>query len=103
MRTLRTLVRVCNQSQAPESQLWLIVERSELSKRFIKQEDSQADGTAPRNSKVICSWCGAVIRANADADAEQMCLICHARMLNDHFQKLRKFDGGGRFESRRRP
>ena len=105
MRTFRSVVRACNQNNAKrtEPQLWLIVERLKLSKRFIKQEDSQADGTAPGNSKVICSWCGAVIRANAEADAEQMCLICHARMLNDYFQKIRKFDGGGRFESRRRP
>ena len=40
--------------------------------------------------EVVCSWCGALIRANADANEEQMCLICHARMLNDYFQKLRK-------------
>lgn len=39
---------------------------------------------------VVCSWCGAVIRSSADADEKQMCLICHARMLNDYFQRLRK-------------
>lgn len=105
MRTLRPVVRVCNESNTrrTEPQLWSIVERLNLSKKFIKQEDGQAGGTARRDFSVICSWCGALIRANAEADAEQMCLICHARMLNDHFQKLRKLDGGGRFESRRRP
>jgi hypothetical protein len=39
---------------------------------------------------VVCSWCGAVIRSNAVTKEEQMCLICHARMLNDYFQRLRK-------------
>lgn len=40
--------------------------------------------------EVVCSWCGALIRANAAANEEQMCLICHARMLNDYFHRLRK-------------
>ncbi|HKR10970.1 MAG TPA: hypothetical protein VJT15_02845 [Pyrinomonadaceae bacterium] len=40
--------------------------------------------------EVVCSWCGALIRSNAAASEEQMCLICHARMLNDYFQRLRK-------------
>ena len=39
---------------------------------------------------VVCTWCGAVIRSNAEETEEQMCLICHARMLNDYFQKLRR-------------
>jgi hypothetical protein len=60
-------------------------------------------GMAPDDFKVTCSWCGTLIRANAEANEEQMCLICHARILNDHFQRLRKVDGGDRLESRRRP
>jgi len=43
-----------------------------------------------RDYNVVCTWCGAVIRSNAAATEEQMCLICHARMLNDYFQRLRK-------------
>ena len=39
---------------------------------------------------VICSWCGALIRSTNIELPEQMCLICHARMLNDYFQRLRK-------------
>lgn len=39
---------------------------------------------------VTCSWCGALVRSNAEATEEQMCLICHARMLNDYFQRIRK-------------
>jgi len=39
---------------------------------------------------IICSWCGAVIRSTTMELPEQMCLICHARMLNDYFQRVRK-------------
>jgi hypothetical protein len=39
---------------------------------------------------VVCAWCGAVIRSSNVETPEQMCLICHARMLNDYFQRLRQ-------------
>ena len=39
---------------------------------------------------VVCSWCGAVIRSSNSETPERMCLICHARMLNDYFQRLRQ-------------
>jgi hypothetical protein len=39
---------------------------------------------------VICSWCGAIIRSNASRAREGMCLICHARLLNDYFQRVKK-------------
>ena len=39
---------------------------------------------------IVCSWCGAVIRSNAIDTEEQMCLICHARMLNDYLHRIRK-------------
>ena len=45
-------------------------------------------GESPR--RVICSSCGALIRASMDGDTEQVCLICHARMLNEKFHSLRK-------------
>ena len=45
---------------------------------------------ARTNHHVVCSWCGAVIRSNAEENEEQMCLICHARMLNDYFQKVKR-------------
>ena len=45
---------------------------------------------ARHNQQVICTWCGAVIRSNAEENEEQMCLICHARMLNDYFQKVKR-------------
>jgi len=39
---------------------------------------------------VVCSWCGAVIRSSNVETPEQMCLICHARILNDYFQRVRQ-------------
>ncbi|HKS10509.1 MAG TPA: hypothetical protein VJS13_13245 [Pyrinomonadaceae bacterium] len=39
---------------------------------------------------VVCSWCGAVIRSSTSETPDRMCLICHARMLNDYFQRLRQ-------------
>jgi hypothetical protein len=44
----------------------------------------------PDNFDVFCSSCGALFRSSATADSEQVCLICHARMLNDYFQELRR-------------
>ncbi|HEX5965804.1 MAG TPA: hypothetical protein VFY51_07720 [Pyrinomonadaceae bacterium] len=46
--------------------------------------------SARPNHNVVCTWCGAIIRSNADQNEEQMCLICHARMLNDYFQKIKR-------------
>jgi len=46
--------------------------------------------SARPSQNVVCSWCGAVIRSNAEENEEQMCLICHARMLNDYFQKIKR-------------
>ena len=45
---------------------------------------------AHRHHNVVCTWCGAVIRSNAEENEEQMCLICYARMLNDYFQKIKR-------------
>lgn len=39
---------------------------------------------------VVCSWCGAVIRSSNVETPEKMCLICHARMLNDYFQRVKQ-------------
>jgi hypothetical protein len=42
------------------------------------------------NRHVVFSWCGEIIRSYAEENEEQMCLICHARMLNDYFQKVKR-------------
>jgi len=44
----------------------------------------------PLRYDIICSWCGALIRSSNIELPEQMCLICHARMLNDYFQRVKK-------------
>lgn len=36
--------------------------------------------------KVMCSWCGSLIRHSNVKDSRGMCLICYARMLNEHFR-----------------
>jgi hypothetical protein len=36
--------------------------------------------------KVTCTWCGGLIRHSNVKDSRGMCLICYARMLNDHFR-----------------
>jgi len=39
---------------------------------------------------VLCSWCSAVISSDARVSEERMCVICHARMLNDYFHNIKK-------------
>jgi len=39
---------------------------------------------------ITCSGCGALIRTNTTAGSEPICLICHARMLNDRFRQVRQ-------------
>jgi len=58
----------------------------------MKKRDDQSlhNNRAAVDFDVVCSWCGALIRSNAEIDEERMCLICHARILNDYFQRLRK-------------
>lgn len=60
-----------------------------MSKRINPQNQGLGNAKPPVY-QVICSWCGALIRSTNVELPEQMCLICHARMLNDYFQRLRK-------------
>jgi hypothetical protein len=64
------------------------VRKVKLSKRIHPQNHEK-----PPVYDIICSWCGALIRSTTVELPEQMCLICHARMLNDYFQRLRKTSG----------
>ena len=34
--------------------------------------------------KVVCTWCGVVIRRAETKDSQGMCLKCYARMLGEH-------------------
>ena len=36
------------------------------------------------NYRVICEWCGGVIRHNNSKESRGMCLTCYARMLQEH-------------------
>ncbi|HEY2963170.1 MAG TPA: hypothetical protein VGJ37_12180 [Pyrinomonadaceae bacterium] len=54
------------------------------------QTDKTFDDAKPAAFEVLCAWCGTVIRTSTIETPEQMCLICHARMLNDYFQRLRQ-------------
>lgn len=77
------------------------MERSALGKESMNPDNPQL-GITPSSFNITCSWCGALIRANAAAEAEQMCLICHARLLNDYFHRTKELDGGDSLDSRRR-
>jgi len=60
-----------------------------LSKR-IYPRNSNLERSKQPVFNIICSWCGALIRTANMELPEQMCLICHARMLNDYFQRINK-------------
>jgi hypothetical protein len=40
----------------------------------------KSDGT---DFKVVCTWCGVIIRRAEAKDSQGMCLKCYARMLGD--------------------
>ena len=90
-----------NKSHRTDSR-YLFIGSQFLNKESMNRENAHL-GAAPGGLNVTCSACGALIRTNAEANAEQICLICHARMLNDYFQRVRKVDGGDRLKSRHRP
>jgi hypothetical protein len=39
--------------------------------------------------KVVCTWCGGLIRHSNVKDSRGMCLECYARLLNEHFRPQR--------------
>jgi len=43
-------------------------------------ESQKGDGRA----KVVCAWCGGVIRSAAPKAAKRMCQPCFARMMREH-------------------
>jgi len=42
-----------------------------------------------RQTSAACVSCGLKISSRASGHASRICLICYARLLNDHFQKGR--------------
>ena len=77
------------------------VRKVNVSKNILYKKDDPVSKSRT-GFQVVCSWCGEVIRSKASADEEQMCLICHARMLNNYLQDLRKRSDEKRETSRRR-
>lgn len=71
-----------------------------LSNKNNRSNERLAHPARP-NQQVVCTWCGTVIRSNAEENEEQMCLICHARMLNDYFQRVKRVSDERRAASRR--
>ena len=37
--------------------------------------------------KVLCVWCGGLIRHSNVKESRGMCLNCYSRMLNEHFRQ----------------
>jgi hypothetical protein len=37
-----------------------------------------------------CASCGVLIHSDTSSGVEPLCLICHARILNEYFQETRK-------------
>jgi hypothetical protein len=68
------------------------VRKGKLNNSIDPQNEKSPQRAKPAY-EIRCSWCGALIRSSIEELPEQMCLICHARMLNDYFQRLRKTSG----------
>ena len=49
-------------------------------------ESQRADG----RPKVVCAWCGGVIRSAASKAAKRMCQPCFARMMSEHSRAHRQ-------------
>lgn len=62
--------------------------------RMVNETDPGEGNSVNRIHKsdheVVCSECGGHIHSSARVEVEHVCLICHARMLNDYFHNLRK-------------
>jgi hypothetical protein len=61
--------------------------------RFTRKLPREKSGDLPAaesQKPISCASCGALIRSNISDDVEQLCLFCHARMLNEKFHSLKK-------------
>ena len=46
--------------------------------------------TSGRAFKVVCAWCGVVIRRDARKEAERMCAGCFRRMMDGYTRPLQQ-------------
>ena len=61
-----------------------------FSKKELRKRASDLRTVSEATEPPMCSICGVLIRSSTHADVEQICLICHARMLNEKFHSLKK-------------
>ena len=66
------------------------VRKGKLNNSIDLQNEKRAQRGKAARYEIRCTWCGALIRSSTEELPEQMCLICHARMLNDYFQKVKR-------------
>ena len=66
------------------------VRKGKLNNSIDLQNEKRSQRAKAAVYEIRCSWCGALIRSSTEELPEQMCLICHARMLNDYFQKVKR-------------
>jgi len=59
-----------------------------------RNRKTKAEKQKSETVDVPCSWCGAAIGSDARVGEERMCVICHARMLNDYLYNIKKESAG---------
>ena len=64
--------------------------------RKVPKKKSSDLRSSQSQKPINCASCGALIRSNINDDVEQLCLFCHARMLNEKFHSLKKRSGEDR-------
>ena len=64
---------------------------------YTNDTESQRGGGVP---KVVCVWCGGVIRSGAAKAAERMCQPCFARMMRE-YSRAHMRDSARRYASDR--
>jgi hypothetical protein len=66
----------------------MAIQNFEMKMNYFLRAKDEPDTT------VSCSSCGAPIRDSAARTTGGICLICHARILNEQFQKVRDGKSG---------
>ena len=67
-----------------------------LSKNERHKKSVRADSPVEAECEVMCSHCGTLMRFNSATADAQLCVICHARLLNQYFYDVRKRSDGKR-------
>ena len=55
-----------------------------------KNRQNKDNSMGKPDFEVVCSSCGAVVGSMHSNAGEPLCLICHARLLNEYLHDLRK-------------